>query len=331
MNQKINKRRVNISHFIYQEQTRVPRATGELTNILTDLAYASKIVSNEVRSAGLVDILGETGSINVQGEVVQKIDILANKAFSKVFQNSNYIAGSASEEDKTYTTYSHNINKKYVVVLDPLDGSSNFDVNVSVGTIFAIYRKTNIEGKVTKEDFLQEGYKQVCAGYFLYGSSTVFVYTTGNGVNGFTLDPDIGEYILSHSDIKIPKKCKYYSINESYSKRRKQFVESYVNRLKKDHSARYIGSLVADFHRNLLSGGVFIYPSDTKYPKGKLRLIYEANQLAFIAEQAGGAATDGKRRILDIKPNKIHQRTPLIIGNKNDVELFRKYSLRKSS
>ena len=174
MSKQIKKRRVNISHFIYQEQTRVPEATGELTNILTDLAYASKIVSNEVRSAGLVDILGETGSINIQGEKVLKIDDLANKAFSKVFENSNYIAGSASEEDKTYTVYPHNKDKKYVIVLDPLDGSSNFDVNVSVGTIFAIYRKTNINGKVTKEDFLQEGHKQVCAGYFLYGSSTVY-------------------------------------------------------------------------------------------------------------------------------------------------------------
>ena len=331
MNQRTSKGRMNISHFIYQEQTRVPKATGELTNILNDLAYASKIVGNEVRGAGLADIFGETGSINVQGEKVLKIDDLANKAFSRVFENSNYIAGSASEEDKTYATYLHNKNKKYIVVLDPLDGSSNFDVNVSVGTIFAIYRKTNINGKVTKEDFLQEGHKQVCAGYFLYGSSTVFVYTTGNGVNGFTLDPGMGEYILSHPDIKIPKKCKYYSINESYSKRWKQFLESYVNRLKKDHSARYIGSLVADFHRNLLSGGVFLYPSDTKYPQGKLRLIYEVNQLAFIAEQAGGAATDGDRRILDIKPDKIHQRTPLIIGNKYDVELFRKYLLRRSS
>ena len=323
MSIEIEKSGVILSHFIRQQETRVPKATGDLTTILTDLASTSKSVSEKiVRRAGLVGATGITESINVHGEYQQRIDILAHGNYDKDFEKNNHIAGAVSEEEKEIIIYPNSENKKYFLLLDPLDGSSNFDVDVSVGTIFAIYKKIDEGGKVTVEDFLQKGDNLICAGYFLYGSSTMFVYTTGNGVNGFTLDPVIGEYIHTHPNMTIPESGKYCSANYSYRKKWEQNIRDGVESLMENHSSRYIGSFVADFHRNLIKGGVFLYPADVEHPNGKLRLTYEAIPLAFLIEQAGGLATDGKNEILDIKPTDIHQRIPLIIGSKNDVELF---------
>ena len=323
MSIEIKKSGVILSHFIRQEETRTPKATGDLTTILTDLASTSKGVSEKiVRRAGLVGATGTTELTNVHGESQQRIDILAHGHYTNDFEINDHIAGAVSEEKKEIIIYPNSENKKYVILFDPLDGSSNFDVDVSVGTIFAIYKKINERGKVTVDDFLQKGDNLVCAGYFLYGSSTMFVYTTGNGVNGFTLDPVIGEYIHTHPNMTIPDSGKYCSVNYSYRKKWKQNVRDGVESLMEDHSSRYIGSFVADFHRNLIKGGVFLYPADTNHPYGKLRLTYEAIPLAFLIKQAGGLAIDGENEILDIKPTDIHQRTPLIIGSKNDVELF---------
>ncbi|MFC1727025.1 class 1 fructose-bisphosphatase [Patescibacteria group bacterium] len=327
---------LNIQGFILSEEAKSPRATGELSSILTEIAFGAKIVSREVNKAGLVDILGLTGKVNVQGEEVQKLDDYANDIFIQIFKRGQHIAGLASEEMEKIQDFSKSaLRAKYVVCIDPLDGSSNVDANVSIGTIFSVYKRTSKSGNLTNQDFLQKGKQQVCAGYILYGSSTMMVYTTGKGVNGFTLDPSIGEFILSHENIKTPLKGKVYSVNEGYSFKWNSGVFNYIKSLKKGyqgyekpHKARYIGSLVSDFHRNLLYGGVFLYPADKKNPNGKLRLLFEGNPMAMIIEQAGGRASNGQKEVLDIKPGEIHQRIPLFIGSKNDVKILL-YFLKK--
>ncbi len=321
-------RQIVLDEFIIQKEKDFPYATGELSALLRDIGVAAKIVNREVNRAGLGDILGQHGSDNVQGEAQQKLDVLANNTFINSLKTSGMCAGIASEEDEDIICIDEDGHKShYVVTMDPLDGSSNIDVNVSIGTIFSIYRRLSTKCPCTHEDFLQPGRQQVAAGYVIYGSSTMLVYTTGKGVNGFTLDPTIGEFYLSHPDIKIPAKGSIYSINQgSYTKFPKG-VQAYLDYClgidgtnPKPYSLRYIGSMVADLHRNLIKGGIFIYPSTDDAPKGKLRLLYECNPMAFIVEQAGGKATDGKRNILDLKPEKLHERTPIFIGNTEMVE-----------
>ncbi len=324
---------ITLSRFIIEEQRKYPQATGEFSSLFSDIATASKIVYREVNRAGIAEILGSAGTINVFGEEVQKLDEFALKTFVGVLGRGGYLAGMASEETASVIPIPEDVPRgKYLFAFDPLDGSSNIDVNVSVGTIFGIWKKQNGDGDATEEDFFQPGSALVAAGYVIYGSSAMLVYTTGQGVHGFTLDPSVGEFILSHHDIKIPEKGKIYSANEGYYNRWSEAIRKFVDYLKEEdkktsrpYSARYIGSLVSDFHRNLLKGGIFFYPADEKHPKGKLRLLYEAAPLAFIVEQAGGAATDGRRRILDIVPESLHQRTPLVIGSKRDVELFTEF------
>src|SRR5690606_4539689 len=283
------------------------------------LALASKVVNREVNKAGLIDIMGPVGSTNTTGEQQQKLDVLANIRFTRALTKGGEACAIISEETESYTDLRND--GKYVIAIDPLDGSSNIDVNVSIGTIFSIYRRKSAVGSlIQEEDILQTGEEQVAAGYILYGSSTMLVYTTGHGVNGFTLEPTLGEYVLSHPDMIIPEDGTTYSINEGISNHFSESVRQYVQYCKdNDYRARYIGSLVADFHRNLLKGGIYIYPSTKKDPDGKLRLMYECNALAFLAEQAGGEATDGNSRILSIKPRTLHQRTALFIGSKNMV------------
>jgi len=297
---------------------------------LNDIAVAAKVISRDVNRAGLIDdILGTKGSTNIQGEEQQKLDVLANDQFIKMLRSGCEVCGIVSEEeDEIIPFYGNCQNGKYIVMFDPLDGSSNIDVNVSIGTIFSIYRrKSPIGGPVTKEDFLQKGTEQVVGGYVVYGSSTMLVYTTGHGVNGFTLDPSIGEFCLSHPDMKVPEQSRFYAMNEGNIdichpgiKKYTQYCQSNENEYGRPYSGRYIGSLVADFHRDLIKGGIYIYPTTERAPKGKLRLMYECNPLAFISEQAGGLATDGKNRILDIQPTDIHQRTGYFVGSKNQVE-----------
>jgi len=314
------------------EQERLyPEATGELSNLLYDLCLAAKIISRQVRRAGLTDILGEEGTTNVQGELQQKLDVFANETVRHSVQHTGRVCVMASEEDAEPVPVPIREDRrggKYVLLYDPLDGSSNIDVNVSIGTIFSIHKRTATKkGPGTLADCLQKGRAQIAAGYILYGSSTMLVYTTGQGVHGFTLDPTIGEFLLSHPDIRSPEVGQYYSVNESHWNKWAPGMQRVVGAFKngdgtgnvKAKNARYIGSLVADFHRNLMSGGVFLYPADSASPEGKLRLLYEAAPLAFVVEQAGGAAIDGQRNILDIKPAALHQRTPLIIGSKQDV------------
>ncbi len=316
---------VTIEQFIMdQEQRYAPQATGELSNLLYDIALAAKIINSHVRMAGLADILGSAGAINVQGEVVQKLDEFANDTMKHALLRTGRVCLLASEEDEEpipipdgYPT------GKYAVLYDPLDGSSNIDVNVSIGTIFSIHRRVSAgAGKGGLEDCLQPGRNQVAAGYVLYGSSTMMVYTTGHGVHGFTFDPSIGEFLLSYPNITTPASGKYYSVNESNFARWTAPVQQVVRRWKEEDAknSRYIGSLVADFHRNLLAGGVFAYPGDKKATQGKLRLLYECAPLALICEQAGGYASDGTRCILDIQPAVLHQRSPLFIGAKDDVQ-----------
>ena len=311
------------------EQERLfPEATGELSNLLYDICLAAKMISHQVRRAGLNEILGAFGTTNVQGEVQQKLDVFANSTVRNAIQYTGRVCVTASEEDdEPVPVPADQRAGKYVVVYDPLDGSSNIDVDIPIGTIFSIYRRASPgSGPGTAQDCLQPGRKQVAAGYVLYGSSTMLVYTTGRGVHGFTLDPTIGEFLLSHPDIKIPPVCTYYSVNESNYDRWSPAVQRVVQAWKRGDGAmqpknmRWVASLVADFHRNLLVGGVFMYPADTKSPRGKLRLVYECAPMAFIAEQAGGLATDGRTPILDIVPDTLHQKTPLIIGNRADVE-----------
>ncbi len=320
-----------LQEFIVSKQKDFPFATGELSRLLSDIALASKIVSNDVRKAGLVDhILGAQGGQNVQGEEQQKLDVIADEAFIRAFENGGEVCGIASEENDDYLAFESEQaqNANYVILFDPLDGSSNIDVNVSIGTIFSIYRRVSPQGsKATLADMLQPGTQQVAAGYVLYGSSTILVYTTGNGVNGFTLDPSIGEFFLSHPDMKMPENGRLYSVNEGnlndFDPQLRAYLaycQSNENQTGKPYSGRYIGSLVADFHRNLIKGGIYIYPTVPSAPKGRLRLLYECNPLAFIAEQAGGLATNGTDRILDIKPTELHQRVGFYIGSKKMVE-----------
>jgi len=324
---------LTLNEFIIERQSEFPYAKGELSRLLSHIGIAAKIVHREVNKAGLVDILGEVGGINVQGEAQKKLDVFADEQFISALMASGECCGIASEENQDIITFDGELAKdgKYIVTMDPLDGSSNIDVNVSIGTIFAIYRRLSPRGHKAKlEDFLQEGTKQVAAGYVIYGSSTMLVYTTGRGVNvnGFTLDPSIGEFCLSHPQIKTPQRGKIYSINEGNYIKFPEGVKQYIKYCQemdeetdRPFSSRYIGSLVADFHRNLLKGGIFLYPSTASYPNGKLRLLYECNPMAFIAEQAGGRATDGRgRRIMDIKPESLHQRVPFYVGSRQMVE-----------
>ena len=318
---------ITIERHILEQQKFFPEAHGELTDLLTDVAFAAKLVRREVVRAGLVDILGFAGSTNVQGEEVKKLDLFANEKIISAIGQHGRFAIMGSEENEGVIIPPKNESGSYALLLDPLDGSSNIAVNVSVGTIFSIFKlKGDDPGKASISDCLQHGYEQVAAGYVIYGSSVVMVYTTGHGVHGFTYDPTIGEFLLSHENIVTPKSGKYYSINEgSYAqfndgtKRYLDYIKEEDKATNRPYSTRYIGSLVADFHRNLLTGGIFIYPPTTKHASGKLRLMYEANPLAFICEQAGGRATNGRDRILDIQPNELHQRTPLYIGSVDDV------------
>lgn len=320
-----------LGEFIIEKQSDFPYAKGELTRLLSSLRLAAKVVNREVNKAGLVgEILGAAGSENVQGEAQQKLDVYANDQFIYALKARGEVGGVASEENDDIIVFDDEVgrNGKYVVLMDPLDGSSNIDVNVSIGTIFSIYRRITDEGKpVELKDFMQPGRKQVAAGYVVYGSSTMLVYTSGNGVNGFTLDPSLGTFCLSHPNIRIPENGTIYSINEGNFLQFEKGVQDYIRFCQENdkatsrpYSARYIGSLVADFHRNLLKGGIYIYPGTTKAPEGKLRLLYECNPLSFLAEQAGGLATNGKMPIMDIDPKQLHQRVPFFIGSKNMVQ-----------
>jgi len=331
-----------LNEFIIERQSDFPYAKGELSRLLSHIGLAAKIVNKEVNKAGLVDILGEIGSVNIQGENVKKLDVFADLKFISALKGSSEVCGIATEENDEIVSFDTDMTKdgKYIVAIDPLDGSSNIDVNVSIGTIFSIYRRLSPVGhKAELNDFLQEGMRQVAAGYIIYGSSTMLVYTTGRGVNGFTLDPSIGEFCLSHPDIQIPKTGIIYSINEGNYIHFPEGVKKYIKycqvfdkQTNRPYSSRYIGSLVADFHRNMLKGGIFIYPATAGYPDGKLRLIYECNPMAFLVEQAGGMATTGEGvRIMDIKPNSLHQRVPLFIGSRSMVEMAEKHMLTEKN
>ena len=321
---------VTIDRYIIEQERLYPEATGELSGILYDIALAAKMISNKVRRAGLVDILGAAGVDNVQGEEVQKLDAYANETIIKAMDHGGRLCAMASEEEPGIIPIPDGFRcGKYCLLFDPLDGSSNIDVNVPVGTIFSVVRKITRGSRGEMEDMLQPGRRQVAAGYILYGSSTMLVYTTGQGTHGFTYDPSIGEFLLSHPDIRLPSTPRYLSVNDAYEQHWDEPVKSLMRKYRglEDNrralNVRYVGSLVADFHRNLLGGGIFCYPANRKKPKGKLRLLYEANPLAFIVEQAGGAASDGTQRILDIQPTELHERTPLYIGSKAEVELAR--------
>ncbi|MGE5679996.1 MAG: class 1 fructose-bisphosphatase [Bacillota bacterium] len=326
---------MTIQRHILEGEKAHPEATGELSALLSDLVLAAKVISLEVNKAGLVDILGFTGNSNVHGEAVKKLDVYARDMIYKAMDHGGHLCVMASEEDDGMVHIPPQFKKgKYVLIFDPLDGSSNIDVNISIGTIFSIYKRiTPDDGSSgTMEDLLQPGYKLEVAGYVLYGSSTVLVYTTGHGVFGFTLDPAVGEFILSHDDIKIPKESKIYSINEGNYNSWSPGLKKYIQYLKEEdkqtrrpYSSRYIGSMVADIHRNLIYGGIFMYPADKKNPKGKLRLMYECNPMAFIVEAAGGRASDGYKRILEIQPESLHEKTPVFIGNEEDVKLLEKF------
>ena len=324
---------LTLQQFILQQERAHPEATGEFTHLLTDIALAAKMINAEVIRAGLVDILGYAGRENVHGEKVQRLDQFAHDTLHKVLGSTGQLAVLASEEDEDIVLVPEGQPVgRYVLNFDPLDGSSNINANVNIGTIFSVLRRVTRRGSGTLEDCLQPGHRQLCAGYVMYGSSTMLVYTTGQGVHGFTFEPSIGEFLLSHPDIRTPPRGRIYSVNEGNYFRWNDGTKRYVDWLKMDdpatgrpYSSRYVGSLVADFHRNLLYGGIFLYPGDRKNPPGKLRVLYEAAPLAFIAEEAGGAASDGCRRILDITPTKLHQRTPLFLGSREDVrecELF---------
>ncbi|MDP0347463.1 class 1 fructose-bisphosphatase [Glaesserella parasuis] len=315
-----------LGEFIVERQAEYPGATGELSGILSSIRLSAKIIHRDINRAGLTqDILGVSGDENIQGETQLKLDVFANETMKKALIARGDVAGFASEEDDTFVAFDteRGRNAKYILMTDPLDGSSNIDVNVSVGTIFSIYKRVSPIGTpVTMDDFLQPGRKQVAAGYVTYGSSTMLVYTTGNGVNGFTYDPSLGLFILSHPNMKMPFEGKYYSINEGQYLKFPEGVKKFIKFCQEEdkatgrpYSSRYIGSLVSDFHRNLLKGGIYIYPSTKSHPNGKLRLLYEGNPMAFLAEQAGGMATDGFNPILDIKPTELHQRVPFFVGS----------------
>ncbi len=323
---------ITIERFIIEQERLFPEATGELSGILYDIALAAKMIASKVRRAGLVDILGAMGTENVQGEIQQKLDVFANEIIVKAMDHTGRLAAMASEEEPDIIPIPDQFKcGKYVLLFDPLDGSSNIDVNVPVGTIFSVLKKITRGAHGNLEDMLQPGRRQVAAGYVIYGSSTMMVYTTGtgHGVHGFTLDPSIGEFLLSHPNIQIPTRGRYLSVNNSYEQAWDAKVTALMRRyrgldaVQKPMNERYVGSLVADFHRNLLGGGLFAYPANSQSPRGKLRLLYEANPLAFIVEAAGGAAIDGSGDILNVMPTELHQRTPLFIGSRDDVETAR--------
>lgn len=329
-----------LGEFITQQQNAFPYATGDLSRLLTHIGIASKIVNREVNMAGLVDILGETGTENIQGESVKKLDSFANEQFKSVLGSSIEVCGMITEEEKDLISFESDLSRegKYIICMDPLDGSSNIDVNISVGTVFSIYRRiSETGGPSSDKDFLQPGTSQVAAGYVLYGSSTMLVYTTGMGVTGFTLDPSVGEFFLSHPKIVTPEEGPFYSINEGNYVNFPLGVKEYIKYCQIDdpsthrpYTSRYVGSLVADFHRNMLKGGIYIYPETSFMPEGKLRITYECNPIAFLAEQSGGRATDGRgKRIMEIQPQDIHQRVPLFTGSpkmmKQAEELMRLY------
>jgi len=318
-----------LGEFIIENQSAFKYTSGELSRLINSIRLAAKVVNHEVNKAGLVDIIGNFGETNIQGEEQQKLDVYANNKFIQTLTNRNIVCGIASEEEDSYVSINsqdENNQNKYVVLIDPLDGSSNIDVNVSVGTIFSVYRRvTPVGTPVTIDDFLQKGSQQVAAGYIIYGTSTMLVYTTGHGVNGFTLNPAMGTFYLSHPDMKFPEDGKIYSVNEGNYVHFPQGVKNYIKYCQMEendrpYTSRYIGSLVSDFHRNMIKGGIYMYPKTSKDPNGKLRLLYECNPMAFIAEQAFGKASDGYNRIMEIQPTELHQRTPFICGSKKMVE-----------
>jgi len=331
---------ITLTRHIMMTQAGIPEATGRFSGLMMQIATVAKVVSREVNKAGLVDILGLTGDSNVQGETVQKLDEYANRVFIRSLSRSGHFCIIASEENADPIPIPSSYNPgPYVIAIDPLDGSSNIDANVSIGTIFGIYPRVGEGEDAGKADVLQPGRNLACAGYVIYGSSTMLVYTTGvGGVHGFTLDPGVGEFLLSHPDIQMPERGKIYSINEGYSRWWKAHTREYVEHLKTEgegrpYSGRYIGSLVADFHRNLLYGGIFLYPEDRRDPErptGKLRLLYEAAPLAFVAEAAGGRASTGFQQILDIVPERLHQRVPLVLGSRLDVEEYEEFCSRST-
>ncbi|MFD1314260.1 class 1 fructose-bisphosphatase [Namhaeicola litoreus] len=323
-----------LGEYIINNQKDFPYSSGELSRLLSSIKLAAKIVNHEVNKAGLVDIVGAVGNTNIQGENQQKLDVYANEIFMRTLVNREIVCGIASEEEDEMVIIegkdrAHD--NKYVVLIDPLDGSSNIDVNVSVGTIFSVYRRVSPIGTpVTLDDFLQPGNLQVAAGYVVYGTSTMLVYTTGHGVQGFTLNPALGTFYLSHPNMRYPENGNIYSINEGYYVHFPQGVKDFIKYCQEEkedrpYSARYIGSLVSDFHRNMIKGGIYIYPTSSKAPQGKLRLLYECNPMAFLAEQAGGEAIDGYRRIMEIKPTELHQRAPIFVGSKNMVRKAKEF------
>ena len=320
-----------MGEFVIKNQADFPYAKGELSSLMSAIRLAAKVMNSQINKAGLVDhLLGSVGSQNVQGEEQKKLDVYANDLFIKALKARDQVCGIASEEEEKVVLFENEsgMNGKYVVLIDPIDGSSNIEVNVSIGTIFAIYRRvTPVGTPATLEDFLQPGNQQVAAGYIIFGSSTMMVFTTGNGVNGFTYDPAIGVFYLSHPNMKIPKDGEVYSVNEGNSEYFSPEVKKYINHCKqidpasnRPYASRYIGSMIADFHRNLLKGGIFMYPATSISPKGKLRLLYECNPMAFLIEQAGGSATDGTQRIMDIQPTELHERTSIFVGSENMVK-----------
>lgn len=327
---QVNRKVLTLDEFTIQQLRNFPQATGELSSLLRDIGLAAKRVNVEVNKAGLVDILGDHGSVNVQGEDVKKLDVFANNQFTGVLHHGISCAGIASEEIDDFVAFEDEVSKqsKYVCLFDPLDGSGNIDVNVSIGTIFSVFKRvTPLGTPVTREDFLQPGIRQVAAGYIVYGSSTMLVYATRRGVNGFTLDPSIGEFCLSHPDIKCPEWGLIYSVNHGHFFRYDKGVQDYIQVCQAKTKAtggpytqRYIGSMVSDVHRNLIKGGIFMYPGTTDKPEGKLRLLYECNPFAFIVEVAGGKATDGKQRILEVVPERLHQRSPFFVGSRKMME-----------
>lgn len=324
---------ITIERFIIEEERAHPGASGDFSALLRDLTLAFKVIWREVSKAGLVNILGMTGTENIHGDKVKKLDVFADEKIYQAMDHCGYLCVMASEENEDVLQIPEKYPRgKYVLLYDPLDGSSNIDVNVNIGTIFSIYRRVTPKGQGTLEDCLQPGYKQIGAGYALYGSSTMLVYTTGDGVHGFTFDPSIGEFLLSHENIRIPKRGKIYSVNEGNYRYWFDGVKKYVKYLQEEdeatgrpYSGRYIGSMVADIHRTLLYGGIFMYPGDTKHPEGKLRLMYECNPVSFIIEQAGGKASDGNKRMLDIVPKSLHQRIPIFAGSEEDVMIAEEF------
>ncbi len=328
------KKNQTLGEFIIENQSEFKYSSGELSRLINSIRLAAKVVNHEVNKAGLVDIIGAAGETNIQGEDQQKLDVYANDKFIQTLTNRNIVCGIGSEENDDFIAINssdENNQNKYVVLMDPLDGSSNIDVNVSVGTIFSVYRRiTPVGTPVTIDDFLQKGDAQVAAGYVIYGTSTMLVYTTGHGVNGFTLNPAIGTFYLSHPNMQFPENGNIYSINEGNYAHFPQGVKEYIKYCQEEkedrpYTSRYIGSLVSDFHRNLIKGGIYIYPQTSKAPNGKLRLLYECNPMAYLAEQANGAATDGFQRIMDIKPTELHQRVPIFCGSRNMVEKAKEF------